>query len=384
MNIFSFIANAGGGMDLSSGGNAAFQGGYQIGYFVGIALAFLAPGFAVRSLFRRQVNKKCALSMVFLLAAFAIASLVGPFNEATSPALKVMTGALDMVAVLVSAILAIIGLVEFRESGARFGRKRAIVSLIICGFLLLAFIGGVQRGMRNRGFGGNPQAKPASFERTDLNFRIDYGPPWVSIKPLQAENQLMLTSGVPQMFFAMVAEQVGVESSVDTKAIMDIVKARDPNAVAHDECPMTINGVDGIRFQLDATVKGYVLFYDYWVAARDGYAYQLYGWTAPANKLALQREKADRPAPAGACRGCLQRKRLQFAHFWIQRKACWNSLEHLSRKRPGPEMPGGRILGLFQQVAVFGAPGAARKAGGGRRRSGRSVCRLLRTRSYSR
>ncbi len=260
-----------------------------------LVLVLTAPGFK-----RRSANKKCLLAFdLFLLSI-----LLGQLSTFVSQS-EVMDRAAFLFLCLImfglmlaSVVLAIIGLVEYRRRHYRHGRKRAIATLILIGLLMIlavpAFLAARNRALLVK---ARLQASQTPFVSEDLNFRFSAPPPWVRVPDAAKFNPgaaLMMTRANPAMFFAIVAEKPGMESTMTLDSMLALAKAHTQSAASSvnflGQAPILVNGINGVRLDYDAGVLGKNFSYVQWIGLRNGFVYQLTAWAESGNRLQLDSE----------------------------------------------------------------------------------------------
>src|SRR5437762_7605604 len=156
--------------------------GYVTGQLI-VPLAFLAGGLKCWSISRRPgTNRKCALALMFVLLALALAGCLGILIRILghSPGTIVVSGLIGLVmlgSLVTGFVLAILGLVEFSNRAGAFsqGRAQAIWALALASIAGL-FVGAsaVTSVLRQHGFTSAARKNSPGQTRTfdDLNFRF--------------------------------------------------------------------------------------------------------------------------------------------------------------------------------------------------------------------
>lgn len=269
------------------------------GRFTGQAFVFIALLGGVWkcwSISRRPTtNTKCALSLMFVLLAFLVASTMGILVQGfgTAPLMSVVTGllCLTMLGLMATAIvLAILGLTEFSTQRGAFnqGRAQAIWALVLAGVICLiagaGFVAAVVRGFRPSATAG--QGRPGQvLTFDDLNFRFrSPSRPWVAYDTakLNRDSKLGFMRRFPDAYVNVIAERIGTSREFTAAQLAEIGKAHLEAAAQSSrvlsETPWRTNGLDGLVTETEAKVGQHSLYYLHWYIATNGYAYQLIGY----------------------------------------------------------------------------------------------------------
>ena len=272
--------------------NAATEAGRIAGQlFVWVAL--LAGVLKCWSISRRPAtNTKCALSLMIVLLAFAVAGCVGAMTKMVgpSPLLVVVSGILGLalIGLIVTAIiLAILGLVEFsnRRDAYIQGRAQAIWALsltgLVCIFALTGFIKAIQRSYGSGLASGRTQpGNILTFDEFNFQFRSP-DRPWVPFdaSKINKVSKLSFMRRFPEAYFIVIPEKIGPKADFTTEQLAEIGKAN-MQAVAVSsrvvsELPLQVGGLRGLVVDSEAQVGSYQLHYCNWYCFTNGYAYQL-------------------------------------------------------------------------------------------------------------
>ena len=284
------------------------------GYVVGQSmawLAFLAGALKCWSISRRPTtNRKCALALMFVLLGFFFAGFLGTLIRVvgTSPVLALVSGLIGLVMlglVMTGLVLAILGLVEFssRKDAFSQGRAQAIWALVLAGIVgLSAGVGFVGAALRQRGFSltakQNVPGQTLTFD--ELNFRFHTPErPWISFdaSKFNKVSKLSFMRRFPEAYFMIIAEKIGTGVNFSSEQLAEVAKAQMQAAAASahtsSEAQLTVNGLNGVLVESEATVGMYSFHYFRWCCATNGYAYQLVAYSRSEDRqhLAVELQK---------------------------------------------------------------------------------------------
>jgi hypothetical protein len=202
--------------------------------------------------------------------------------------LIVATGFVFLLALVISAALAIGGLVEIRKNPGRWnqGRKQATWTLALVGVIVCCMAYGAYRDRNDAGI--QPSARitrprgDSVVRNEELNFAFDLpGPPWVQVdaKKFNAEATLAVARARPSIFFMVIAEETGSKGvALDNDMLVEVVRINMGAAATAfeiiDQRPRTVNDLAGVHILARAIVNDVQLSYGFWVCARNGFAYQ--------------------------------------------------------------------------------------------------------------
>jgi tetratricopeptide (TPR) repeat protein len=103
-----------------------------------------------------------------------------------------------------------------------------------------------------------------------------------------------MINGRKKLFFIMVAEKAGLDLDMTTAALAEITRANLKSVTGKvtfsEQEPLEVNGLKGIVFSGDATLRNQNLSYYYWVCSHNGYLYQLIASGATRYKAAVRKE----------------------------------------------------------------------------------------------
>lgn len=267
--------------------------GRVAGKFVAISLMLAVIAKCVQISRRSTTSGLCVSSLTCLFIAWLLGMVEQLVDE--TPLSEAIFAVGFVVLLLTSLILGVIGLIDYRRQAERFvqGKTQAIFGILFS-FSLLAVIAvtavqtimskdgalgemawGDDRSQENQGDAG-----AETFE--DLNFRYDSPrSTWVplSVKRINPIASLAYMRKNPETWFMVIGEKIGIENEFNTEALAEIaqtnMRAGGSNVRIGKQYPEEVNGVKGLRFEATATVSGRPLKYSTWVAAHNGFAYQL-------------------------------------------------------------------------------------------------------------
>ncbi|HEY2952544.1 MAG TPA: hypothetical protein VGK40_08180, partial [Verrucomicrobiae bacterium] len=271
--------------------DTAYVMGRILGLVVMGGLILFGLGKCFVLLRRPTANAKCLISLMLVLAGFLIpmvASVVIP-RQADSVTLHGVYGVIGLLlfGLFVTAIiLAVIGLVEYYRKPRVYehGSGPAIASLVITvlfmGLVMLSVVFSLS-AKGTRGAGTSLAAGGQQFyAKFNYKFQVP-GRPWVSMnaKQLNPDASLALMRSNPQMFFAVIAENLGPSAEVSNERVLELAKANLQSVSSSmqflQQTPERVQGIDGIRLEAEGKVGDFPLFTVQWVGTYHGYAYQL-------------------------------------------------------------------------------------------------------------
>jgi transglutaminase-like putative cysteine protease/tetratricopeptide (TPR) repeat protein len=278
--------------------DAAYNAGYYIGQLIAAILPMVFILIAALDLKRHGSNRNCLIALILVLGGYFIV-MVGSIVTRDSPIQKTAMMVLMMFYVcilLAGIVLACVGLSEYRERRYRRGRPSGIVALCLAGVpLLLLFVAictGAVRGYQRRAGGGLTEAAPP-FVSAQYNFQCLIPSPWVPMDAARinpAATMYMIRSN-PPMYFMIMAQHPGVETSLQTGGAVAAAKAHLESASSAldswQESPMTLHGIDGTRIDADAELQGQPFSEVQWITVYHGFAYEIVAWTDRSNRQQL-------------------------------------------------------------------------------------------------
>lgn len=251
-------------------------------------LLFAAWGFfKCFSIARRQTtNTKCAVALgLSLIGYFIVTSgtLLKGFFSFHSAFLAIFAF-LGIVLFVVSSVLAIIGLLEYKK-GFNQGKKQAIWAMVLNGLFTVLIFGGLTMGivkhLDKQKSKIDSKEPDSEIVNADLNFRLEMPyRPYIKLKPSAinpyAKAALMRTN--PKIYYMLIAERGGVDIEMSTENLLEVAQANVRGNVQKISIgptePRTVSGMDGLQFKADAVVRGKNVSYQYWVCSINGFLYQ--------------------------------------------------------------------------------------------------------------
>ena len=252
---------------------------------------------------RPTTNTKCALSLMLVLLAFLASSLVSMLSRFGSiPGRVVLTGLLGLLffgLIIASLVLAILGLVEMsRQPGVYTqGRGQAIWSLVLTGIMGMIFVGALFVGL-SKGIGVAGNTKPGQMLTfDDLNFRFrSPDRPWSSFNSpkINKDSKVGFVRRLPEVYFMILAERIETTDGFSCEQLAEIGKAHLESAAKSSrvlaERPFSLNGLNGLLVETEASLATYTFYYQHWYVATNGFAYQLIGYGRLTDRQRIQSE----------------------------------------------------------------------------------------------
>lgn len=291
----------------------------EVGRLGGVGFVFflLFAGVAkcVQISQRPTTSALCVSSLACFLAAWMISTIRTAMNPvgATNALILVVFALL----ILASLILGIVGLIDYRRQPGRYdqGKGQAIWGILLSGLM----IGLISKAVFDRFAAEDAIARQIAADDTsmefeadgiksqtfeDLNFRFDsIEKPWV-IAPAAGINPVASLACMrknPEVWFIIIAEKIGVETEFDNNALAEVAKtnlrASATNLRVNNQYAEKVNGLDGVRIEIDAVSTGRSISYSMWVCAHHGFAYQLVAFSSVRDKSSLATHARE------ACRG---------------------------------------------------------------------------------
>src|SRR6266571_2747225 len=279
------------------------------GYVTGQVMVWLALFAGVLKCWlisrRPTTNRKCALALMFVLLAYALAGCVGTLSRilVKSPEVTIVTGLVGLVVLglfVTSLVLAILGLMEFSNRPEAFsqGRAQAIWALVLTGIIGLSFGAGfVTAVARQRTIALVPSSPSQTLTFDELNFRLRAPDrPWVSIdaSKLNKDSKVTFMRRFPDAYFFVIAEKIGTSVNWSSEQLAELGKAQmqaaTTSARVTSEAPFLLNGLRGVWVETEATVAMHPLHYLRWCCATNGYAYQLIGYSRSEDQQRMAAE----------------------------------------------------------------------------------------------
>ena len=201
----------------------------------------------------RRVNVFALLSLLLLLGAVMVTGVAHfKWHFIQIPANRFPVGASLLGILWLSAICAVVGLVQIKRRTWQAGRRRAQAVL---GVVILCFLS-LLSAMAWRTIAG-PQVEAHGFISRLLNFRFEIPSPWVRLKPrtLDPEAIFALARANPAMTFTVVARS-GTDSKQGVRAFADTAKAKlaevAPGIQTSEETPMKLHDAEGLLIESEA------------------------------------------------------------------------------------------------------------------------------------
>jgi tetratricopeptide (TPR) repeat protein len=135
------------------------------------------------------------------------------------------------------------------------------------------------------------------FIEEDLNYKYHLpGSAYArsDAKKLNPAASFALYSFLPLTYFMIIAEKVGLNSDFDSQRLATFTQNFTRQSVSKVEfsgqTDHTLNGIKGIRYFSDATIKGVELSFVQWITVHNGYSYQLVTWGTTKGKEEVKRQ----------------------------------------------------------------------------------------------
>lgn len=268
--------------------------------FLLLALWGICKCFAIAK--RPKTNTKCAVSLGLSLSGYWVIS-AGVLTKKLFVYSQLINAVLVVVGVvlfIVSTVLAIIGLLEYKR-GFTQGKKQAVWALVVSSVFILAVgLGAVQgfisRAQRHAGRIDQTQSG-ADIINADLNFIVkNPEKPYIKLKPktINPYASVALFRASPQVYYILIAEQGGVDMEMTTEDLIEIsqaaLKSGSQSVEIGEPENVRINGMDGVLFASQGDVNGRSLSYRHWVCSYNGYLYQQIAFTERKNEAVLQKD----------------------------------------------------------------------------------------------
>lgn len=249
-----------------------------------ILLAGIVQNFRARR--RERTNSKCALAVVFAMVGGAVLVVGGMLMLADSlPApLRAVPGLIALVAIVIAAILAGLGLAEMKPFAERYdrGRRRAIAVLAFPVLLAAVIVAAVCAHSSGHPIFGALIGGTAGTTLTskDRNFQLIAPPPWVTTDGtrLHPDASVGLARGGPPMTAVLIAQDLARTGATQLSGAVENVKTQiqaDPQAQILAENDENENGLAGRRIEVMTTSEGSRQFQVRWLTENSGIFYQL-------------------------------------------------------------------------------------------------------------
>ena len=261
---------------------------------------------------RPTTSALCVSSLACVLFAWALSVVHNSLDQ--TPLRLAVFSVLFTILLLTGLILGIIGLIDYRRQDGKLiqGKAQAIWGILLSSSLLMLIAGVAVQTIMKREALVNEIAADAEQSNTsllevggggkrnhfeDLNFRFEQpGSKWVSmpVKQVSPIASVAFMRAKPQMWFMVIAENIGVETEFDNESLAQVSQANLRSAASSVRVDglrtERVNGIEGLRFEADAVVNGHPLSYTTWVAAHNGYAYQLSAFSESGDRAQLVQE----------------------------------------------------------------------------------------------
>ena len=260
-------------------------------------LAILAGMVKCLTLLRRPAtNKVCVIALSFVLLGWlsgSTATMLGQMLPEVSRALSIFGGLAMVFFSLVGCVLAVVGLATYDGTRQNQGRAQAVWSLIIgVAFVGIATTAAVLALDRDEGAGSSVSGKVLSSDKFNCSLTGLSG--WVETKPAQL-NALaciaMMRSG-PEAYAMVLGEEANM--GMDIEGLMEAVKSNlsATGSTIEDSATdsLTLGATPFMRHTCVITskaTKNVPMYFEQWVTARPGYAWQIHLWGAVKSKQVL-------------------------------------------------------------------------------------------------
>lgn len=312
---------------------------------------------------RGTTSTQCALSLGFSLICFFLLyglTVVKPYIASFLFVLPI-TVVLAGIFLIISMIVAIIGLVEYNQNYTQ-GKKQAVWAIVLNSVFIILILSGIIIGIamhankKNKMYVSEENTAPMMMP--DLNFKLDMpGKPYAKIKPqtLNPYAKAALMRGNPQVFYMLIPERIGVDQTMKTEDLLEISQAALKGGTQSLEIgPVSdklINGMKGLYFVSDARINTKKVTYVHWVCSINGFAYQQIAFSNTKNKKMLIKEaeklffEFEQIDPDAVCysEGSTPLERYesgQFGYSLDLRKTSWLKWSDVSEQIPGADIGG--------------------------------------------
>lgn len=270
------------------------KNGQIAGHLLAVLLFLFGSLHCFRISRRPGTNAKCCLSLMCILLVFAIPILLSA-GAVLAPGpvwfVLITLGSLALIPLMVmSVVLAILGLLEYSRAGSNYvqGRAQAVWALVLCGVIGLAFVAGLVHSVARI---ATTKGRPApAMTNSQFNF-VFRSPPtgWSSwdISRLNQDAQFGLLHSYPEVGFMLIAEVcAGQNWNSETLTEYSESRMRSVCTVTRvlPQAPKEVNGLQGILSRCETTSGSQELFYARWCCITNGWAFQLVGWGRKADQ----------------------------------------------------------------------------------------------------
>ncbi|MEM8945566.1 MAG: tetratricopeptide repeat protein [Planctomycetota bacterium] len=253
---------------------------------------------------RPTTSTLCVSSLTLFLAACLFS---GVFTQMEQTRLRAALFAIGLTILHVASfVLAIIGLIEYRQKSDRYlqGRGQAIWGLLLSStallFICFTFVTTLleQDRVINEIAAAEEkesiQSDGGAQRFEDLNFQFSTPDrSWValSVERINPVASLAFVRKKPEVWFMVIAEKFGAENAFGNEALAEVAEANLRAGASQVRISKKrgeqVAGLDGIRFEADANVDGRSLSYSNWSATYNGFAYQLVAFSQSMNRQSL-------------------------------------------------------------------------------------------------
>jgi hypothetical protein len=247
---------------------------------------------------RKETSSICVISLGLVLLGWSFSLILSIFEE-LGPAYKGVLAAIAILCTLVGIIIALVGLIQYRQdAGYNQGKSQAIFALVIgVIFIAVTTISAVdtfQKRMNNQNASTNAQQKEQTYEQLNFNYVIpNSNYTKINKDRINEDATIVIERSFPNIYFMIIAENPGPEvfdlESLEELVISNIKNASS-NTIINSTKTRFLNGMEGTSLDIDAKVQNQDISYQYWVYEKNGFVYQLIAWSRKNKKKQLQQE----------------------------------------------------------------------------------------------
>jgi tetratricopeptide (TPR) repeat protein len=238
---------------------------------------------------RETTCKKCVYGLGITLIGLLIPFTNVIFKSAKliSLGLVYFTMVASLIVLICGAVIASIGLVEYKHHPEYKQGKGQAITAIILSILIVGFYSfGMYKSITERDKIPMRSQMPQpvnllqKFEDLNFQFRIpDRSWAQMDAKKVNPATTFAMLNGREKIFFMIVAEKGGVDLEFNSSSLAEIYKANLKSVATRvnfsKEEIQEVNGLKGIRFSAKAVISGRNISYRVWVCEHNGYFYQL-------------------------------------------------------------------------------------------------------------
>jgi tetratricopeptide (TPR) repeat protein len=222
-------------------------------------------------------------------------------GKVNSLGLTLFLGIISFILLISGSILAIIGLVEYKQHQEYTqGRKQAVTAIVFTVLSLVLILFVIYRGISRRselpGHLTIQQVQGTIREFKDFNFKYKFpSKPWVELnaKKINPNAVFVMLNGRLRIFFMIIAEQGGLDLNMDSTALSEVSRANlksvSQKVLFSEEKPYVVKGLNGIHFSGDAHLNNRHFSYVFWTCSHNGYLYQLITFGEFSNRQQVDR-----------------------------------------------------------------------------------------------